>query len=213
MGTMRLQGISLAQVVGEELSPGVKKGGYLNLIQRRVNCVGPASAIPKELELDVSSLDFGPRINLSGLNLPAEVSIAGVVGDSCSISKLPYPRACCASLHLFWDHLWDHCTSCGQCQQEFSLPVQGSDFCAGDRASHMQIGRKSQSGLMFSILHERMSKSLLNRRRMDEFMVHIRCIIQQNAKRVPWPAVILLAASGPYNCVVIGTYALTEQGH
>ena len=68
-----------AQVVGEELSPGVKKGGYLNLIQRRVNCVGPASAIPKELELDVSSLDFGQRINMSGLNLPDQVSIAGAV--------------------------------------------------------------------------------------------------------------------------------------
>ena len=66
-------------MVGEELSPGVKKGGYLNLIQRRVNCVGPASAIPKELELDVSSLDFGQRINMSGLNLPDEVSIAGAV--------------------------------------------------------------------------------------------------------------------------------------
>ena len=72
--------LTLAQVVGEELSPGVKKGGYLNLIQRRVDCVGPASAIPKELELDVSSLDFGQRITLAGLNLPAGVSIAGVVG-------------------------------------------------------------------------------------------------------------------------------------
>ncbi len=83
--------LTLTQVVGEELSPGVKKGGYLNLIQRRVNCVGPASAIPKELELDVSSLDFGQRINMSGLNLPAEISIAGAVGHSCSIYDLPHP--------------------------------------------------------------------------------------------------------------------------
>ena len=66
-------------MVGEELSPGVKKGGYLNLIQRQVECVGPAAAIPKELELDVSSLDFGHRITLSDLSLPAEVSIKGVV--------------------------------------------------------------------------------------------------------------------------------------
>lgn len=80
MCNVRARLLTLTQVVGEELSPGVKKGGYLNLIQRRVDCVGPASAIPKELELDVSSLDFGQRITMAGLNLPAEISIAGVVG-------------------------------------------------------------------------------------------------------------------------------------
>ena len=68
-----------SQVIGEELSPGIKKGGYLNLIQRRVNCVGPASAIPKDLELDVSSLDFGQKIMLSALSIPPEVTITGVV--------------------------------------------------------------------------------------------------------------------------------------
>ncbi|CAK0781624.1 hypothetical protein CVIRNUC_005427 [Coccomyxa viridis] len=66
------------KVVGEELSPGIKKGGYMNLIQRQVKCVGPASAIPKELELDVSSLDFGQRITISGLTLPTGVSIRGM---------------------------------------------------------------------------------------------------------------------------------------
>lgn len=68
-----------SQVIGEELSPGIKKGGYLNLIQRRVKCVGPASAIPKDLELDVSSLDFGQKIMLSALSIPPEVTITGVV--------------------------------------------------------------------------------------------------------------------------------------
>ena len=55
----------------------------MNLIQRQVKCVGPASAIPKELELDVSSLDFGQRISLSGLTLPPGVSISGMVGVCC----------------------------------------------------------------------------------------------------------------------------------
>ena len=111
-------------MVGEELSPGVKKGGYLNLIQRRVNCVGPASAIPKELELDVSSLDFGQRINLSGLNLPAEVSIAGVVGTlpalfpDCLTHEHAAPACICSGIMC-----GDHCRSCGQYQQELSLMV------------------------------------------------------------------------------------------
>lgn len=50
-----------------------------------------------------------------------------------------------------------------------------SDFCAGDRASHMQTGRKSQPGLMFSTLHERLSKCELKRQHIDRCMVLIGC--------------------------------------
>ncbi|CAL8468428.1 g7968 [Coccomyxa elongata] len=67
------------KVVGEELSPGVKKGGHLNLIQRTVKCMGAASSIPESIEIDVSSLDFGQRIYPSGISIPPGVSPVGLV--------------------------------------------------------------------------------------------------------------------------------------
>ena len=70
-----------AQIVGEELSPGVKKGGHLNLVQRTVKCTGAASAIPESIEIDVSSLDFGQRIYPSGIEIPPGVSTVGLVSD------------------------------------------------------------------------------------------------------------------------------------
>ena len=149
--------LSISQVVGEELSPGVKKGGYLNLIQRRINCVGPASAIPKELELDVSSLDFGDRITLSGLNLPAEVSIAGVVNE------LPLHRSIASgSEHRMSNCM---CVSCSVRLLHSSVAnakgtlhpcvCEDSGPCAGGRASHLQAGREGQPRLMSPWLYNR----------------------------------------------------------
>ncbi|KAK9914844.1 hypothetical protein WJX75_001225 [Coccomyxa subellipsoidea] len=67
------------KIVGEELSPGVKKGGHLNLVQRTVKCTGAASAIPESIEIDVSSLDFGQRIYPSGIGIPPGVSTVGLI--------------------------------------------------------------------------------------------------------------------------------------
>ena len=65
--------------MGEDMAPGIKKGGYLNLTRRRLDCVGPARLIPRAIEVDVSALDFGQRIYVSSLQLPSGVSIVGKV--------------------------------------------------------------------------------------------------------------------------------------
>ena len=70
-----------AQMMGEDMAPGVKKGGYLNLTRRRLNCVGPASIIPTAIEVDVSTLDFGQRIFVSSLSIPAGVSVVDTVSS------------------------------------------------------------------------------------------------------------------------------------
>jgi large subunit ribosomal protein L25 len=61
------------------MSPGLKKGGHLNITRRTVDCIGPSAAIPRSIEVDVSTLDFGQRIYISNLSIPAGVSIVGGV--------------------------------------------------------------------------------------------------------------------------------------
>ena len=70
---------SLAQMMGEDMAPGVKKGGYLNLTRRRLSCVGPAGKIPTAIEVDVSTLDFGQRIFVSGLSIPEGITVVDMV--------------------------------------------------------------------------------------------------------------------------------------
>lgn len=72
-------------MMGEDMAPGVKKGGYLNLTRRRLNCVGPAAIIPTSIEVDVSNLDFGQRIYVSGLSIPSGVSIVDMVSLASSM--------------------------------------------------------------------------------------------------------------------------------
>src|SRR5437868_862495 len=42
---------------GQETSPGLKKGGVLNIVRHSIALICPADSIPNTLEVDVSTLD------------------------------------------------------------------------------------------------------------------------------------------------------------
>ncbi len=56
--------------VGEEESPGLKKGGTLNVVRYAVELNVAASAIPESLEADVSQLEIGDNVKISDITLP-----------------------------------------------------------------------------------------------------------------------------------------------
>lgn len=56
--------------VGEEESPGLKKGGTLNVVRYTVELNVAASAIPASLEADVSALEIGDNVKISDIKLP-----------------------------------------------------------------------------------------------------------------------------------------------
>lgn len=55
---------------GEGLSPGIKRGGSLNIVRHDVELICPADEIPEELIFDVSALDIGDAVKISAINLP-----------------------------------------------------------------------------------------------------------------------------------------------
>ena len=58
--------------VGEEVSPGIKKGGTLNIVRHNVELLVPAGEIPESLSADVSELEIGDTIKISNINLPGD---------------------------------------------------------------------------------------------------------------------------------------------
>jgi large subunit ribosomal protein L25 len=59
--------------VNEAASPGLKRGGTLNIVRHTVELACPADAIPEQVEVDLSGLDINDSIHISSVKLPAGV--------------------------------------------------------------------------------------------------------------------------------------------
>lgn len=59
--------------INEEKSPGLKRGGVLNVVRHVVELNCPAGAIPEAIEADLSGLDIGDSIHISAIPLPKGV--------------------------------------------------------------------------------------------------------------------------------------------
>ncbi|WP_018998328.1 50S ribosomal protein L25/general stress protein Ctc [Hirschia maritima] len=78
---------------GDDVSPGVKRGGSLNIVRHSVELEVPAGKIPESLSADVSTLDIGDNVKISGIELPEgaaptitdrDFTIATIVGRTAS---------------------------------------------------------------------------------------------------------------------------------
>ncbi|WP_281857768.1 50S ribosomal protein L25/general stress protein Ctc [Litoreibacter halocynthiae] len=58
-------------VVGEDVSPGLKKGGTLTLVRPEVELMVTAGDIPDSITIDVSEAEVGDNISISSVKLPA----------------------------------------------------------------------------------------------------------------------------------------------
>ena len=54
-------------------SPGLKRGGVLNIVRRRVELKCPAEGIPDEIVVDLTGTDIGTSIKISSVKLPESV--------------------------------------------------------------------------------------------------------------------------------------------
>ena len=72
---------------GGDVSPGLKKGGVLNIVRHSIGLICPADKIPNTIEVDVSRLDINESIHINALTLPDGVKpiIRGRDFTVCSI--------------------------------------------------------------------------------------------------------------------------------
>ncbi|MEO7635057.1 MAG: 50S ribosomal protein L25, partial [Sphingomicrobium sp.] len=58
----------------EEASPGLKRGGVLNVVQHELELNCDAASIPEEIHIDLTGLEIGDSIHISNVNLPQGVT-------------------------------------------------------------------------------------------------------------------------------------------
>jgi len=76
----------------EEASPGLKKGGVLNVVRHELDLVCEADKIPSEIEVDVTGKDVGDSIHISEVKLPAG-SESAITDRDFTIATLVAPSA------------------------------------------------------------------------------------------------------------------------
>ena len=57
----------------QEASPGIKRGGALNIARHDIEVWAPADSIPEELVAELTGLDIGDAVRLSSLTMPKGV--------------------------------------------------------------------------------------------------------------------------------------------
>ena len=78
--------------VGEDNSPGLTKGGVLNVVRHELELVCEADKIPGEIEVSVEGKDVGESIHISEVNLP-KGSESAITDRDYTIATLVAPSA------------------------------------------------------------------------------------------------------------------------
>jgi large subunit ribosomal protein L25 len=56
--------------IKQEASPGLKRGGTLNIVRHTIEMEVPADAIPESLDADLTGFDIGDSLHISAIQLP-----------------------------------------------------------------------------------------------------------------------------------------------
>ena len=78
------------QFINQEKSPGLKRGGVLNIVRRKVELKCPSEKIPENLVIDLEGIDIGESFKISSINLESDV-VPTITGRDFVIATLAAP--------------------------------------------------------------------------------------------------------------------------
>jgi len=61
------------EFINQEASPGLKRGGVLNIVRHEVDMICPVEAIPEHITIDMTGFEVGDSVHISHVKLPANV--------------------------------------------------------------------------------------------------------------------------------------------
>ncbi|MEP6174175.1 MAG: 50S ribosomal protein L25/general stress protein Ctc [Parasphingorhabdus sp.] len=78
--------------INEEESPGLKRGGVMNVVRHELDLMCDADHIPDQIEIDVTGLEIGDSIHISAVTLP-EGSESAITDRDFTIAGVAAPSA------------------------------------------------------------------------------------------------------------------------
>ena len=78
------------EFINHEKSPGLKRGGVLNIVRRKVELKCPSEKIPGKLVIDLDGIDIGESCKISSINLENDV-VPTIQGRDFVIATLAAP--------------------------------------------------------------------------------------------------------------------------
>ncbi len=78
------------EFINHEKSPGLKRGGVLNIVRRKVELKCPSEKIPGKLTIDLDGVDIGESFKISSIKLDTEV-VPTIQGRDFVIATLAAP--------------------------------------------------------------------------------------------------------------------------
>ena len=76
-------------VKNQELSPGIKKGGTVNLVLHSLELWAPADSIPDSITVDLTGLDFHDSVHLSAIQMPEGCKAVSTKTDLTVVTVVP----------------------------------------------------------------------------------------------------------------------------
>jgi len=76
--------------INNEKSPGLKRGGVLNIVRRKVELKCPSEKIPENLTIDLDGVDIGESFKISSIKLDSDV-VPTIQGRDFVIATLAAP--------------------------------------------------------------------------------------------------------------------------
>ena len=76
--------------INHDKSPGLKRGGVLNIVRRKVELKCPSEKIPENLTLDLDGIDIGESFKISSVKLDSDV-VPTIQGRDFVIATLAAP--------------------------------------------------------------------------------------------------------------------------
>ncbi|MDB5395965.1 MAG: rplY [Rhodospirillales bacterium] len=64
------------EFINQEASPGLKRGGVLNIVRHEVELICPVEAIPEHITIDMTGFDVGDSVHIGQVKLPPGVTPA-----------------------------------------------------------------------------------------------------------------------------------------
>jgi len=90
-----IQGVKIrievpVEFINHEKSPGLKRGGVLNIVRRKVELKCPSEKIPEKLTIDLDGVDIGESFKISSVKLESDV-VPTIQGRDFVIATLAAP--------------------------------------------------------------------------------------------------------------------------